>query len=292
MTAEAFNELPAPFRLFPQDQTTISQLLPHVSIKSLLLHLVLVHRNTSSDPAFPLFPNESGIYALYMRTYKVVKCRLPTCDRSLCFEYHNNDDRRRPIDQWKSGMWSYRPEKCPNSAICIGENCSFAHNSWEILYHPMKFRTQRCAMQAGEWGLCLYGLHCPYSHHIGEFRRASPGLSKEIRGGTSDFKPAACYSALSLRDISLAKVTIVTRSLADELLGLQQQRIQLQVQLEGVNKRVSRLQEQLKCALCGKRPRQRLGTCGHGVCERCAVQTWTCGVCAKEAKLVGPFPLP
>lgn len=226
-----------------------------------------------------------------MRTYKVIKCKLPTCDRSLCFEYHDNEDRRRPIGQWMNGMWSYRAEKCPNSAICIGENCSFAHNSWEILYHPMKFRTQRCAMQAGEWGMCLYGLHCPYSHHISEFRRASPGLAREIPSKTSNSHPSACFPAISLRDISTAKVNLVTRNLVEELQGLQQQRIQLQVQLEGLNKRVKGLQQLIKCGICGRKPRVRLGSCGHGLCANCTVQTWTCRVCAKEAKLIGPFPL-
>ena len=263
-------------RLFPQDQRTIAQLLPLVSFPSLLLHLVLVHRNTAFDPDLPRFPSESDTYALYMRTYKVTKCQFPTCDRSLCFEYHNNEDRRRPVAELPNGNWSYRPEQCRNSVLCIGENCLFAHNSWEIWYHPMKFRTQRCAMKEGLWGLCQYGLHCPYAHHIGEFRR--PAVSLPF-GQVRDRRNAVqCYAEISLRDISFAKVALVTRNLVDDLQALQQQRVQLQVQLKDLCERLQRAQRQTQCAKCKQRSRQRLGSCGHGVCEQEVklVGTWAC----------------
>lgn len=276
--------LAALLQLFPQDRGTVTHLWPHVSFSSLLLHLVLVHRNTAFDPELPCFPSESAIYALYMRAFKVTKCQVPACDRSLCFEYHHSEDRRRPIVELPSGHWSYGPEQCRNSALCIGENCSFAHNSWEIWYHPMRFRTQRCAAGEGLWGLCQYGLHCPYAHHLGEFRRPARAVSSlSVKGRKQR------YAGISLRDISFAKVALATRNLAEELQCLQQQRVLLQVQLEGLCARLQRMQRQGQCAECRERRRQRLGSCGHGVCERCVQDQWTCRVCAQEVKLVGTW---
>ena len=91
-------------------------------------------------------------------------------------------------------------------------------------------------MKEGLWGLCQYGLHCPYAHHIGEFRR--PAVSLPF-GQVRDRRNAVqCYAEISLRDISFAKVALVTRNLVDDLQALQQQRVQLQVQLKDLCERL------------------------------------------------------
>ena len=58
-----------------------------------------------------------------------------------CMNYHISDGRRKLFGKNKS--LTHSTNKCEN-IDCKDINCVFAHNELEILYHPLKYKTEAC----------------------------------------------------------------------------------------------------------------------------------------------------
>ena len=113
-------------------------------------------------------------------TYKIYKCPLgQICklDQKLCFNYHNNNDRRRNPNFHKAilcpNLFDKDNKKIINGKCKEGDNCDYAHNLYEYFYHPNKFRTIPYPREKKGKGkgkekekekYCKERLICPYIH--------------------------------------------------------------------------------------------------------------------------------
>ena len=87
-------------------------------------------------------------------------CREDYCD--LCHSGLGQSVRRKP-ERLKSGAWSYLPVACLQR--CSDPQCAFAHTDEEVLYHPLRYKTQACDYALDGNDCCTkYGYHCPFFH--------------------------------------------------------------------------------------------------------------------------------
>jgi len=77
-----------------------------------------------------------------------------------CPYWHNYFDKRRPVCDENSQIL-YSTTLCKNWEHCNrGDVCQSSHNLFESLFHPSKYKKNRC--QDGE--ACKNGKYCPYYH--------------------------------------------------------------------------------------------------------------------------------
>ena len=70
------------------------------------------------------------------------------CAQSPCFQYHDLNERRRPVfDETTHGLL-YQPVKCPyfgeNGYCSQDDACKYSHTQNEISYHPLFYKTEPC----------------------------------------------------------------------------------------------------------------------------------------------------
>ena len=58
------------------------------------------------------------------------------------FFYTNNNEKRRKIIKFLNGAYNYIPKKCKNFEKCDKNDCIYAHNNYEINYHPLYYKTK------------------------------------------------------------------------------------------------------------------------------------------------------
>ena len=77
-----------------------------------------------------------------------------------CFYFHSLKQRRRYVLD-ESGNIKYSEEfgiALQHSGVCLpGDDCEFAHNEWEVLYHPVRFRTKMCNKPNRRNYACCFG---------------------------------------------------------------------------------------------------------------------------------------
>jgi hypothetical protein len=82
----------------------------------------------------------------------------------ICDYYHHDKDRRRPTN-----IFSYQPPICSfvsrNATCPNGENCRFAHNKLEQLYHPERYKRKFCVHHPHNIHKCEYGGYCSFAHN-------------------------------------------------------------------------------------------------------------------------------
>lgn len=104
-------------------------------------------------------------YRDYLLTFRVSACQ-DHCGDSRCKALHTDkrqQPRRRPV-RTASGIWLYLPLRCVEPG-CTDTDCNFAHNTTEVLYHPMLYKTKLCDQGPLEDGLCRrFGPHCAFIH--------------------------------------------------------------------------------------------------------------------------------
>lgn len=89
-------------------------------------------------------------------TFKTVACKnSKTHDKTKCPYYHSSQDKRRnPLNLW------YEPVICPKN--CQNGMCRYAHNQFEVEYHPEFYKLHPCQKEnCGDE-------ECPYAHNISE----------------------------------------------------------------------------------------------------------------------------
>ena len=117
------------------------------------------------------YSTEDPYYILYMFAFKVLMCQGCNND-SECFHSHSRNKCRRRPKKLTNGEWNYSSTKCKYILNCNqGINCRFAHSDVEVLYHPEKFKTQRCNFKVDKYGICeKNGKHCSFAHIDHELR--------------------------------------------------------------------------------------------------------------------------
>jgi len=121
-----------------------------------------------------------------LQKYKTVLCqrmlRSGTCRYGLqCDFAHDKTELRRNLQQ----HWYYA-QKCPKEN-CEDNECRYAHNEIELMYHPHVFKTQLCHSIA--FGPCLKKHYCPFAHGPEELRQGK--FDPENEGTRLYFPPSA-----------------------------------------------------------------------------------------------------
>mmetsp|Transcript_50255 Transcript_50255/g.45040 ORF Transcript_50255/g.45040 Transcript_50255/m.45040 type:complete len:805 (+) Transcript_50255:82-2496(+) len=95
-----------------------------------------------------------------------------------CFDSHESQPERRAPKQNEYNDWHPSTMKCtsnvPNENCKYGRACYFAHNDFEVNYHPTLYKTKICNQFEKE-GTCLLGMICPNYHYIDEQRKIEKG---------------------------------------------------------------------------------------------------------------------
>jgi hypothetical protein len=79
-------------------------------------------------------------------------------------------------------------KKCPKEG-CEDNECRYAHNEIELMYHPHVFKTQLCHSIA--FGPCLKKHYCPFAHGPEELRQGKFDPENE---GTRLYFPSSAFS--------------------------------------------------------------------------------------------------
>lgn len=130
-----------------------------------------------------------------LQKYKTVMCqrmlRSGTCRYALqCDFAHNKIELRRNVQQhWYYGIM------CKKDG-CEDNDCRFAHNDFELMYHPHVFKTQLCQYATMSRGVCMKKHYCPYAHGQHELRH--PPFEKEAGAEQPEpTNPSLFFSAFS-----------------------------------------------------------------------------------------------
>ncbi len=191
--------------------------------------------------------------------YKTLPCpRVGCLQWSNCWGYHSPVDRRRML-VFAEGKFTYEGVKCGISGTHY--HCKYAHNTYEVAFHPYNYRTTMCSGSKIA-GLCsLYGLYCRYAHHSSELR-----VPAELYG-KKDSPPKANF---------------------EDLMQLSELYGSLEAKLRQMTGLVNRRKAAIACCNCHRGERLYLYSgCGHGVCGKCAQnREITCIACGVEGILV------
>lgn len=90
-----------------------------------------------------------------------------------CFDSHAAQPERRAAKRDEHNDWHPSTMKCTSMGYeqCnYGRACSFAHNDFEVDYHPTFYKTTQCAQFAKD-RTCRLGMICPNFHYPDERRK-------------------------------------------------------------------------------------------------------------------------
>ena len=95
------------------------------------------------------------VYKFYHSLFKLEPCRFKICpDPEKCVFFHSDADRRRY--PWNGDRLLYKPTLCLQRLIMNecenGDDCDFAHNVYEAMYHPGSYKLFACPLLKD--GLC------------------------------------------------------------------------------------------------------------------------------------------
>jgi hypothetical protein len=135
---------------------------------------------------------ETQKHMKYLMTYKIQKCPNPgmhksTKERADCFYFHSNEDKRRvPMYVHKESgkfmaYFNYKPVICPTRDYCTNTSCIYSHNTKEIEYHPLVYKTELCKYRGveDEFECDSMGEKCPFAHSIKDLRKLIKLLTEE-----------------------------------------------------------------------------------------------------------------
>lgn len=104
-----------------------------------------------------------------MTNYKTVACRVTTPhDKKMCQNWHSKLDRRRDpfVHNYTGAECAYQTDlqDCRN-----GDNCRFAHNMLERMYHPETYKITMCS-KALSGAVCERSIFCSFAHSPKDLR--------------------------------------------------------------------------------------------------------------------------
>ncbi|RXG55773.1 hypothetical protein Avbf_05384 [Armadillidium vulgare] len=82
-------------------------------------------------------------HTLSCESYKTIECEESECDEASCIFYHSEMDRRRnPYSvPYGSGTCKFI---CSGETCIFGDECRFAHNDYEFMFHPSEIYFKLC----------------------------------------------------------------------------------------------------------------------------------------------------
>lgn len=88
----------------------------------------------------------------------------------FCYFYHyENRDRRR-----QTNIFYYSADLCPaiekNLECQLGDDCQYAHNKVEQLYHPERYKRKFCLFHPHKIEKCDYRNFCSFAHNENEIK--------------------------------------------------------------------------------------------------------------------------
>lgn len=149
----------------------------------------LINSNSNEQNEYKF---EISLHKDFLVNFKTTECEQKDDSEheENCRNFHNKDDmRRKPILYfYKSGIWNYYPIKCEQNECKLGRICRYAHNNFEILYHPLLYKTSLCAScksfdmkNTGELPDCPNNsCECSYAHSIEDLRDLSKIYNLDI----------------------------------------------------------------------------------------------------------------
>jgi len=128
----------------------------------------LLAQNNIDSPTLSDGKSKLGQFSLDL--FKVRPCtKKGNHNVKICDYYHHEKDRRRPTN-----IFSYIPPICPfvtrNNPCPHGDNCRYAHNKLEQLYHPERYKRKFCLHHPHNIHKCDYGGHCSFAHNETEIK--------------------------------------------------------------------------------------------------------------------------
>jgi len=103
--------------------------------------------------------NTSIIKHLNLERYKTTKCPEDCGNIKNCPFYHTLADKRRILSQV-----DYNPQICHFGINCLRKHkCQFAHNKYELRYHPLKYKKKYCK-NLFDVSKCKYAKYCSDAH--------------------------------------------------------------------------------------------------------------------------------
>ena len=115
------------------------------------------------------FDLENPIHIKYMFEYLTIKCDFQCV--ALCYGSHVDEPLRRKPFRLRNGCWNYKPQQCLAEDCEFGYDCQYAHNTAEVLYHPLIYKTTHCGYRIENSACVENGVHCPFAHQ--DLRKAS-----------------------------------------------------------------------------------------------------------------------
>ena len=118
-----------------------------------------LYQPNSSLLLFPLSLYDQHFY--YVNYYKTKKCiGFPYECSCNGFDFHSEIERRR-----RPSLFTYIAQLCVcQDNKCInGETCEFAHNIYEVMYHPTIYKSKMCD-RLSQQGYCRFGNDCSHAH--------------------------------------------------------------------------------------------------------------------------------
>jgi len=111
---------------------------------------------------------------LYMNKFRTNLCTKRRCRKSKCFDAHSLSEKRRVPIQGHKGLFNYIPIACPewekNRKCIFGDSCPRAHGYFEVIFHPLLYKTKMCSYSQIN-GVCRKnGMYCARAHKETEIR--------------------------------------------------------------------------------------------------------------------------
>lgn len=216
--------------------------------------------------------------------YKTVECSKQQCKPERdCWNYHNPGDRRRvPVFDPETCWFNYFSKKC---AITSWHSaCGYAHNTFELGFHPLLYRTKLCLGNRTA-GLCsIYGKYCGYAHESEELR--TPALMYPLQSKLSKEEETwTKLPALPRTEPEGEPSALIT---ADSLFSLHQVQGAYQAALRKIERQTEALRTKLCCQMCKLNMRVLLWSCcGRGICSACGQDSaGECPYCALPSQLI------
>ena len=183
-----------------------------------------------------------------VNSFKTQPCpNKKECQTANCIFFHSLAEKRRfPI--------SYSENLCQQYPNCVkGENCKFAHNITEILYHPTMFNKVDCPLSKCIWGNC-----CIFSH----VKSDKSSLLEKLKAELENF----------------TKIMQNNREFQEKINS----------DLES-NKEIKKmLEKKIKCGECKINKIEIIKAgCGHCACSSCAIGS-RCPVCGIDSRSLQP----
>lgn len=227
---------------------------------------------------------EKGEDWVVIYRYKTVECDKQCCKPERdCWNYHNAGDRRRvPVFDPETRWFNYFSKKC--AITSWHSDCGYAHNTFELGFHPLLYRTKLCFGDRTA-GICsIYGKYCGFAHETEELRspeRIYPLQKKLAR----EEETCTRLPALPRTEPEGEPCALLT---TDSLFSLFQVQGAYGAALGRLERQLEGLKLKLCCQLCRENWRAFLYCCcGRGICTTCA-QNWRaeCAFCRLPGQLV------